>query len=324
MRLAFLGVSHWHTHLYLDPALQIKGTTVAGVSDPHSQTAQNYAARLNCQWSTDYRDLCDRVKPDFIFAFGRHCDMAEEARFLIDARIPFAMEKPCGMNSREVSDLAERAAARGAFAAVPFVFRQSRLLTTIFERAKGEDIQYLSFRFIAGPISRYRKSGCEWMLDPVQSGGGCTVNLGVHFFDLFRVFMGTKPIQVKAAVMSNAAWNEEIEDYSLVILQSGPRTCLVETGYVYPGHPPTLNVHYSLRTDHHYFSVTGPNTLEVCDELQKRETLNLPTTNTAYYGDFVQDVLVRVQQGQPPLADMTDMAAVMRLVDSAYAMAGRR
>lgn len=324
MRLAFIGVSHWHTLFYLEPALEMKGISIVGVSDPDPQVAKDYAERLNCQCSTDYRDLCDRVKPDFVFALGRHCDMPGEARFLIDAQIPFAMEKPCGLNSQEVSALANHATARGAFAAIPFVMRQGRLLAAVRQRAQGEDIQYLSFRFIAGPVSRYREAGCDWMLDPGQSGGGCTINLGVHFFDLFRVCLGKSPIRVKTAVMANAAWGLAIEDYSLVVLQSDAKTCLVETGYIYPAPAAVFDMRFSIRTDHHYFVATGPDTLEVSDEHGRRETFHLPTTNVPYYRDFVFDVLDRVRGGRPPLADMADMAAVMNLVDIAYTMAGQR
>ena len=34
MKLAFIGASHWHLPLYLDPALEINGVQVVGVSDP--------------------------------------------------------------------------------------------------------------------------------------------------------------------------------------------------------------------------------------------------------------------------------------------------
>ena len=320
MKLVFIGVSHWHTSFYLEPALEMKGTAVVGVSDPNPRVAKDYAERLNCQWSTDYRDLCNRVKPDFVFALGRHCDMPEEARFLIEARIPFAMEKPCGLNSQEVSALANEAKAKGAFAAIPFVMRQGRLLAEVRRRAQGEDIQYLSFRFIAGPVSRYRQAGCDWMLEPAQSGGGCTINLAVHFFDLFRVFMGKRPIRVTTAVMANAAWGLAIEDYSLVVLQSGAKTCLVETGYIYPAPVAVFDMRFSIRTDRHYFVATGPDALEVSDEQGRRETLNLPTTNVPHYRDFVFDILDRVREGRPPLADMADMAEVMNLVDVTLAV----
>src|SRR3989304_1086359 len=92
MRVAFIGVSHWHAPFYIEPALQLKGVTIVGVSDPDFKIAQSYAERLICPWCADYRTLCDRVKLDFVFALGRHCDIREEACHLIEAGIPCAME----------------------------------------------------------------------------------------------------------------------------------------------------------------------------------------------------------------------------------------
>ncbi len=34
MKLAFIGASHWHLPLYLDPALEVPGAQVVGISDP--------------------------------------------------------------------------------------------------------------------------------------------------------------------------------------------------------------------------------------------------------------------------------------------------
>ena len=94
MRIVLIGVSHWHTPFYLDPLLTMPDMTVIGVSDPDITRAEEVAAKPRCPAFADYRDMCARLRPDFAFALGRHCDMAEEARFLITERIPFAMEKP--------------------------------------------------------------------------------------------------------------------------------------------------------------------------------------------------------------------------------------
>ena len=87
------------TPFYCDPAMEMKDVQIAGVSDPDAARAAPYAAKAGCPTFTDYREMCARLKPDFAFALGRHCDMAEEARFLIDNIIPFAMEKPCALNA---------------------------------------------------------------------------------------------------------------------------------------------------------------------------------------------------------------------------------
>ena len=85
--------------------------TVIGVSDPDLTRAAEVAAKARCPAFADYREMCARLKPDFAFALGRHCDMAEEARFLIAERIPFAMEKPCAITAADAHDIAARAAA---------------------------------------------------------------------------------------------------------------------------------------------------------------------------------------------------------------------
>ena len=99
MRIVLIGVSHWHTPFYLDPLLTMPDVSVIGVSDPEPTRATEIAAKARCPAFADYREMCARLKPDFAFALGRHCDMADEARFLIAESIPFAMEKPCAITA---------------------------------------------------------------------------------------------------------------------------------------------------------------------------------------------------------------------------------
>lgn len=148
MRIALVGVSHWHAPFYLDPLLAMPGVSVIGVADPELDRAEEVANKAHCPAFADYREMCARHRPDFVFALGRHCDMADEARFLIAEGIPFAMEKPCAINAADAHDIADRAARAGVFAAVPFVIRYSPLIDTI--RAFGEPPQYVVFKFIAG------------------------------------------------------------------------------------------------------------------------------------------------------------------------------
>jgi len=89
---------------------------------PDVTRAETLAARAKCPVFADYRDMCATLKPDFAFVLGRHCDMADEARFLIDSRIPFAgprhavrrLEIPYGYFERRVQlpDVRVEAATR--------------------------------------------------------------------------------------------------------------------------------------------------------------------------------------------------------------------
>lgn len=321
MKIALLGVSHWHTPFYLDPLLEMPDVEVIGLADPDLTRAEPVAAKAGCPAFTDYQAMCDRLHPDFVFALGRHCDMAEEARFLIDRRIAFAMEKPCGISSSEVRDIAQRAAGAQVFAAVPFVLRYCPLLDTIREIAPGETVQYVTFKFVGGMVDRYRQQRVEWMLDHATAGGGPLLNLGVHHLDLCRVLLPKTPLRVVGAAMSNHAAHLSIEDHAAVLLRGGGATCLVETGYLYPAPNSVFDMHYSIRTERHYFAARDNQTLEIVRDDRSRETRAMKLTNVFFYPTFVRDTLRRWRDGEPPIADLSDMAAVMDLVQAAYAAA---
>src|ERR1700722_15388349 len=234
MRIVLIGVSHWHTPFYLDPVLTMPGVSVVGVSDPDLSRAQEVAAKARCPAFADYREMCARLKPDFAFALGRHCDMADEARLLIEERIPFAIEKPCAVTAADAHEIAARAARANVFAAVPFVIRYSPLIDTIREVAAGEAVQYVVFKFIGGMIDRYREQRVEWMLHRATTGGGALLNLGVHFIDLCRVLLPDTQLTVVGSAMSNNFSSLDIEDYAVVLMRGDGATCMVETGYLIP------------------------------------------------------------------------------------------
>ena len=320
MNVIFIGASHWHLPLYLDPLLRLPGMEVVGVSDPDPVVTGALASRLGCRGDTDYRQLCRTLRPDFVFALGRHADMVEEAAFLLDEAIPFAIEKPCGLRAADVERLAELQVRSGGFAAVPLVMRNGAFLGRM--RAMADDgIQYMSYRFIAGFAARYLAAGCGWMLDPALAGGGCTINLGIHFFDLCTLLFG-KDARVRSAVMSNAAWNYPVEDYSVVTVEHGCALCVIETGYLYPAPTSSFDMHFALRSPRHYLVARDQGNAEILTATGEREVIETGTTNVPQYPVFVADVLARVRDGRPPLAGFADLLPAMALVDQAYAAAG--
>ncbi|MGE0225850.1 MAG: Gfo/Idh/MocA family protein [Acetobacteraceae bacterium] len=320
MRIVLIGVSHWHTPFFLDPVLEMADATFVGVSDPDLARAEPIAAKAKCPVFADYREMCAQLKPDFAFALARHCDMAELARFLIDARIPFAMEKPCAISSAEARDIADRARAASHFAAVPYVFRYCPIIDTIREVAAGEALHYLMFKFVGGMVDRYHQQRVPWVIDRPQSGGGPLLNLGVHFLDLCRVLLNGADLTVTAAMMSNRAERLNIEDHAVVLMQGGGARCMVETGYLYPAPNSVFDMHYSIRSEKHYFAARDNSLLEIVDNGRNRTTREMKLTNVFFYPEFVRDTLKRVRDGRAPIADLSDNAAAVDLVEAAYRM----
>lgn len=319
MRIAFTGVGHWHLPLYLEPLAGIPDTVVVGVSDPDEAVALEVAGRTGSLAYTDWRELVAETAPEFVFVLGRHVDMPEVVLGLLDAGIPFAVEKPAGIDAASVDRLAERARATGGFAAVPFVFRHSGMLELLRSLPGDENPLYLSFQFVAGSIDRYR-GGNEWMLDRALSGGGVMANLGVHFLDLSRLLLGPS-VAVSSSELSSALDGLEVEDHAAVVLRTPSATSVIQTGYLYPAAHKTFDLHFSIRTPRRHLAAWDETGFHVITDGGETVFHPMPVSNVEYYPVFVRDVLERVRAGRPPLAGLDDMAATAHLLEDVYRIA---
>jgi predicted dehydrogenase len=318
MRLGLIGVSHWHAPLYYQPAARLADVHIGAVSDADPGVAARVGREVGAAAFTDYRELI-ATRPDFVFAFGRHCDLPTIAAALIDAAVPCLLEKPGGLNYAQVAAVRDRATARGAYVGTGFNFRVSALCKTVRAVIADDPVTHASFRYIGGGPYRYREAGCAWMLDPALAGGGCTLNLGIHFVDLFRLWTGSE-VETAAAVMGHCTWGLPIEDSSSVVLRAPRALGTIETGYTYPARMGVFDLRFSIRTPRHYILVREDDRLDIhraCDG--HVESLSTPTSNAAWYPVFVAESLDRFRRGDPPVADLTDLASAMAVIDAAYA-----
>ena len=95
-------------------------------------------------------------------------------------------------------------------------------------------VSHIRFRMVRPGVQRYVDQGCEWMLRKSEAGGGVLLNLGVHGFDLCRWLTGEEP-EIVSAVVSNALYGLDIEDYASVTLRTPSGIVFHnEMGYTYP------------------------------------------------------------------------------------------
>jgi predicted dehydrogenase len=295
-------------------ALRDAGAEVVGVSDPEEGALAR--AEVDCPKFTDYRELLDAVRPDFVFAHAPHCDMTAVAQGLVRAGQAFAMEKPMGVNWRELQSVAQEAADRGVFVAVALVNRYLALIEKLAElKAAGEigrPIHYYS-RLFAGTPERYRDMRVEWMLDPARAGAGPLFNFGPHGIDLY-LYLCDEPVATVYATATHGIYREKIEDLASVTFRSvSGAIAVVEVSY---SMPEGYTRDFSLTTDKLYVggNIEG-------DTIHFRDGSSLDVaaeaSATEGYPLYTADTLKRFAEGRPPKASIADMVPVLRVMNAA-------
>lgn len=319
MRIALLGVSHWHLPLYL-PGLP--AGSVVGISDDSIQIAQPFADKYGCSVYTDYKRMLQETKPDFVFAFAPHYRMKEVAMFLLESGIPFSMEKPAGLNATEVEALYETCEKKKGFCAIPFVWRYSDTVNELKKVYLKTPIVHMSYRFVAGPPSRYLATS-PWMLSKKMAGGGCMTNLGVHFIDMAMFLTNSSSAEVLAS-----SWQYrpeyDIETYATSLLRfSGGASLLLESGYAYPMSEESKRENrWTIVTEGGYY-ILADNKLEIREYGTEPVMVALNTDSDVYYAEYTRTTLRDWATGTRPRASLKEMLDVSRVLDEMNVKAGK-
>ena len=324
MRVAAIEVSHWHSlwdAAYLRLLAAMPGVELVGVQDPSAEVVARRAAALgHPPVFTDYRVMLAETRPDFVVALGQHRRMAETAHYLLDHGHPFMMEKPMGLGADEVRGVAEKAAARRAFAAVPLPQRYSPFVARarqMLDAGAFGPLSHIYLRLNRPTSARYPAWDSAWMLDPALAGGGCLRNLGAHCFDLFLHLTGEEA-RVTGTQLSRRVHEQPVEDYASVQLRSASGVLgTIELGNTVP---------YDGSDGE--FKIAGRDAILI---LYHDDTLRLITARgeerldaappEPLYLTCVRDILDRRRRGDAPLVGAGDLLRVVRLIDAAYAQA---
>jgi predicted dehydrogenase len=320
IRIAAIEVSHWHAlrdAAYLRHFVVMPDVELVAVQDSDAGLVAKRAAEVgNPATFTDYREMLTSVRPDFVLALGRHCQMAGIAHDLLDQGYPFLMEKPMGIDAAEVEAVAAKAARLNAFVAVPLAQRYGPFAAHARELLAAGRFGPLSHIYVRinrpGP-SRYPTWDCAWMLDPAEAGGGCLRNLGSHGLDMFLHLTG-EPAEVTSAQLSRRAHERAVEDYASVMLRSRSGIlATVEIGNTFP----------RIGTDGEWKIAGRDAILTMKDGIMKLATAEGDETLagadiTAPYFLAVRDALDHWRRGAPPPISVHDLLPAVRLIDQAY------
>lgn len=318
LRLAIIGASHWHVPLFTAAKEKLR---IVAVSDEKADAAEKYAGLFSCKAYTDPIALMEQVKPDFIFAFGKHCDTAALSLEIIKRGIPFSVEKPLGLNAEQVRQVRDAAKAKGVYCSLPLIWRYSDTMPWLVRQIDPADVLNLSFSFICGPTSRYLNTS-PWLLERCKAGGGCMTNLGVHFLDMGFWLTGSDDAEVLGASYQYAE-PYDVETYATALVRmSSGASMTVQTGYAYPMTESKRDNHWRFTTRKGYYSLeNGQLETRLFGDETTVKIQEVITDQDLYFPVYTVRTLRDYMEGKAPAASLDDMLRVRRLMDQIIAAA---
>lgn len=168
-----------------------EGHKLYGVCDPDMSRAEKLAKAKGAELCvSDYRELIDTDKTDLIIVSTLNNLLAPITLYAVQHGKHVIVEKPGAISSRELIPIIEESEKRNVIVKVGFNHRYHPAMLKakeIMESGKTGPVMFIRGRYGHGGRIGYDK---EWRADASLSGGGETIDQGVHLIDLSRWYMG--------------------------------------------------------------------------------------------------------------------------------------
>lgn len=318
MRVALLGVSHWHAQMHLD-AVGSSGGEVIAAWDPDADLGATFAAAHGLVACRSMEQAL-AARPDLVVLMGSPRNLPQIASEVMAAGMPMILEKPASATTRGLTQLVEEARRRGSFVGVPLPNRFGPIFRDMAElerQGRLGQLAHAHFRIVNGPPQRYRDDGVGWMLDPALSGGGALRNLGIHGIDA-ALMLAQGALRVVSASIGNRIHRERVEDHAHVTLLDEAGTLFtVEAGYTYASMAPGGDFEWRVATGNAYLIDRGE--AAQCATLDDGSLRALPPEHpSTRYRLFMADTFDRIRAGAAPAVSIQDYHSAMQLIDMAY------
>ena len=314
-RTAVLGARHWHVPLYLDAWAETHDVVV--VQDEEPDRIMDIGRRLGAPVYGEAGMALDVAPLDLAYVFGPHDRMSEVCLALVERRIPFVVEKPGGLLQEDLQRVQEAAASAGVAVTVPFVQRGGPLDRAL---SLAGPPTYQRASFVAGPPERYLDAGCSWMLEPGRSGGGCLINLGPPFVDLFLQRSSACDVHLVGVNLAATLHGGGIEDHAtLVLAGDNGSEAIIEVGYDFPASPAKRYSSYTSVGPKGYVDVNSSGRVSFTPATGGAATSSIIDIDSdPLYDVFVRRVAETWADGFAGLPTLTDLIITMQLIWTAY------
>ncbi|EIC83094.1 Gfo/Idh/MocA family protein [Serratia sp. M24T3] len=313
-RLAVVSSSHVHHKFYRETIA--RDAIVVAYSDPDQAKIEEVREFYGDTGHLDWRDLLDpELRLDGVVNLAPHDEMKDVSLAFIERGIPIILEKPGGINAAEVEEIRKASDKAQVPIAVAFIQRAGHLWSNL---QKIGNLDYATFLFQSGPPERYILQS-PWLLEKKRAGGGCFINLAVHYIDLFLKATGATSLRVQAQSQRRLSPLYDVEDrMSALITTPEGVSAVIEVGYIFPASPDVRYLSYSARGDNGFLAIDRSGDIALTKSGAKAEVSNNNVDSGPLTTIFIEAAVAGVLNGFSGLAGIADLHQTIQVVDAAY------
>jgi predicted dehydrogenase len=219
-RLGFLGVG-WIGRNRLEAVARSQVADIVAVADPSPENAKAATGVVPCQAVESLEELLALNLDGLVIATPSALH-AEQARTALEHGVAVFCQKPLGRTAAETLDVVRTARRENRLLGVDLSYRfveGARRIRQLVQAGELGSVYAadLTFHNAYGPDK-------PWFYDPILSGGGCVIDLGIHLVDLaLWVLEGVSVSSVNSHLFAKGkpltGRESEVEDFALADLE---------------------------------------------------------------------------------------------------------
>jgi predicted dehydrogenase len=246
VRVAILGLSHDHVFWVLGRDRAIGDIEIVAVHEPDRQLAEERMQGAGLDASLYYEDLPTlfrEAKPEAAVCFGSIRAHHQQTLACAAAGVHVMVEKPLATNLADAQAMADACRRAGVQLLTNYEttwYPAHHLLKQRLDKGDLEDVRRLVFRTgHAGPIEiGCRKPFLNWLLDPVENGGGAVTDFGCYGVNLSTWLLGgERPIAVSCVTKQlKPKLYPDVDDDATITIEYPSAVAVVQASWSWP-HP---------------------------------------------------------------------------------------
>jgi predicted dehydrogenase len=242
LKIGIVGLSHSHVHGLLGN--EYDDVEIVGIVEPNKDLAKRYMDQYQMNMDLVYDtmdEMIEKRKPQAVTAFGsiyQHLAIVEKCAPL---GIHVMVEKPLAVSLEHARKMKKLADENGIFLLTNYettwYATNHKIYRKVQENAIGDLRKILVNDGHEGPIEiGVNKEFLDWLLDPVQNGGGALMDFGCYGANLITWLMqGKRPISVSAFTQQiKPDLYPEVDDDAIIILQYENMQAIIQASWNWP------------------------------------------------------------------------------------------